>query len=323
MPSLLEENKVLKKFLRRPQHIKIEVTNICNANCTFCAYQFMKRTKGIMTLDLFSRVIRNYVEMGGGALTLSSVVGDCLIDHFLLDRLLILRSYPQIGMVNIFTNLIALDGWDDSSVMKMLESIDLWSISIGPNREIYRDLFRVDQFERVISNLQRLCRLRDTISKKPLIRLLGRAVAEPFVVDERIGRIDRAMLEREHWLVAYNDWGGKIPDQPRDTPVYRSSPQQHRVLVCSLPLMTSVVFYDGTVGLCGCADYDAALSIGNLEHEKLGIIVSGAPRRLYLESFENRTVNPYCRQCTFYEPAKDEELSKWVEGTHPVWPELG
>jgi hypothetical protein len=323
MASPLDKNRILKKFLIRPQYIKIETTNICNANCTFCAYQFMKREKGIMTLGLFSRVIQDYVEMGGGALTLSSVVGDCLIDHFMLDRLLMLRSYPQIGMVNIFTNLIGLDRWDDSSVIRMLELTDLWNISIGPNREIYRDLFRVDRFEQVISNLQRIYRLRDTISKKPMMRLLGRAVAEPFVVDDRFSGIDRTMLKRESWLVAYNDWGGKIPEQPRGTPVYRASPQQQKHRVCSLPLMTTVVFYDGTVGLCSCADYDAALSIGNLGGEKLGSIVAGTPRKLYLESFENGTLNPYCLQCTFYEPAKEEDICNWVEGTHPTWPELG
>ena len=323
MNSPLDESPVLRRFLKRPQHIKIEVTNICNANCTFCAYQFMERKKDIMPMDLCARVIQDYVEMGGGALTLSSVVGDCLIDPHLLDKMVMVRSCPQIGMVNIFTNLIALDKWDDPSVIRLLELIDLWSISIGPNRETYKELFQVDQFERVISSLERLFRLRASVARKPVMRLLGRAVVEPFVVDERIGRFDPAMLRRESWLLAYSDWGGTIPAQPRNTPVIRSSPEQDKTKVCTLPLMTTVVFCDGKVGLCGCADYDAALTIGDLKDEKLRAIVAGRRRRLLLESFPNQTLNRYCRQCTFYQPANEQELAGWVEGTHPIWPEFG
>jgi hypothetical protein len=106
-------------------------------------------------------------------------------------------------------------------------------------------------------------------------------------------------------------------------PVIRSSSEQDKTKVCTMPLLTTVVFCGGTVGLCGCADYDAALTIGDLKDEKLGSIVAGRRRRLYLESFANRTLNRYCRQCTFYQPANEQELAGLVEGTHPIWPDLG
>jgi hypothetical protein len=316
MNSRLEESPVAR-FLDRPQHIKIEVTNVCNANCTFCAYQFMQRKKEFMPPDLFLKTILEYVDMGGGALTLSSVVGDCLVDPHLLDRVILLRSYPQIRMVNVFTNLIALDKWDDAAVSQLLENTAMWSISIGPNRDVYKALFRVDRFEQVVSGLQRLVRLQSSLERRAALRLLGRAVADPFIVDERLGRIHAALLRRESWLGAYSDWGGTIPDQPGNTPVIRASSLADKTRVCALPLLTSVIFCDGTVGLCGCADYDAALKIGSLSEAPLGAIVSGRRRRLYLESFGNGTLNRYCRACTFYRPAEPDELAHWAAGTQP------
>ena len=184
MTDQADQGSVLRRFFVRPQHIKIEVTNICNANCTFCAYQFMEREKDVMSMDVFRRVLDDYAQMGGGAVTLSSVVGDCLVDPHLLDRVRLMRSYEKLGMVITFTNLIALDKWDDDAVLELLESIDLWSISLAPNREVYSELFGVDRFERVVSNLQRLYRIRDRARKKPRMRSLGRAVTGPFEIDE-------------------------------------------------------------------------------------------------------------------------------------------
>jgi len=37
--------------------LSIETTNICNANCTFCAYQYQESTTGMMSMDLFHRII--------------------------------------------------------------------------------------------------------------------------------------------------------------------------------------------------------------------------------------------------------------------------
>ncbi len=316
MTDQADQGSALRKFFAKPQHIKIEVTNICNANCTFCAYQFMERKKDVMSMDVFRRVLDDYAQMGGGAVTLSSVVGDCLVDPHLLDRIRLMQSYENLGMVITFTNLIALDKWDDDAVLEFLEAIDLWGISLAPNPEVYRELFGVDRFERVVSNLQRLNCIRERARRKPRMRLLGRAVTGPFEIDERLVQIDEGLGDHCNWLTVYNDWGGVIPEQPRGTPVVRSSPEQSKTKVCMLPLLTTVIFRDGTVGLCGCADYDAALKIGHLENQKLEDIVSGERRRRFLESFEKEKLNSYCAGCTFYQPADEQDLVDWQEGKY-------
>src|SRR5262249_22772477 len=47
------------------QTIYVEVTNVCNAKCVFCAYPDMERSKTVMTMEHFRSVITQWVEIGG------------------------------------------------------------------------------------------------------------------------------------------------------------------------------------------------------------------------------------------------------------------
>lgn len=46
-----------KKFIKKPQSIEIELTSNCNVACSFCPHPTMKRTKGLMNIDLVKRII--------------------------------------------------------------------------------------------------------------------------------------------------------------------------------------------------------------------------------------------------------------------------
>src|SRR5688572_31830565 len=48
-----------------PRGLHVEGTNTCNAECVFCAYPQMERRKLVMSQELFERVVREYLAMGG------------------------------------------------------------------------------------------------------------------------------------------------------------------------------------------------------------------------------------------------------------------
>src|SRR5438876_4286908 len=56
--ELLFRRKSLLLFLKSSiRHVSIETTNICNANCIFCAFQYQKRPTGVMSIELFRKII--------------------------------------------------------------------------------------------------------------------------------------------------------------------------------------------------------------------------------------------------------------------------
>ena len=50
-----------------PSLLHIELTNICNANCIFCGYQYDKSKKGTMSPKLYTKLLKDYREIGGGS----------------------------------------------------------------------------------------------------------------------------------------------------------------------------------------------------------------------------------------------------------------
>ncbi|MFX0200139.1 MAG: methyltransferase domain-containing protein, partial [Candidatus Hodarchaeota archaeon] len=316
-PKLTKMN-LPERLLRRPQYLKIETTNICNANCTFCMYRFMKREKNIMPMELFKKVVDDYVAAGGGALTMSPLVGDCLVDSKLLERLRYCRNFNEITHIGFHTNMVGLNRWTDEQILEILDLIDVWNCSIGPNRDVYKDMFGVDQFERVIANLERFHRLLNLSEYKPLVQLNGRAAGGVFEKDERLRRLSLAITGKEMtWMTSYMDWGGLLQELPRNTKIIKTAGYTNKQSPCMKGLISAVVFCDGRVGFCGCADYDAILTIGDINKERLGKILAGKQRQEIMASFGKSGLNKYCQKCSFYQPVDLKWISKWIPGTNP------
>jgi hypothetical protein len=65
----------------RPLMLICETTNICNNHCIICAYDHQTRKKQRMQQDVFRRTLEQYVEIGGGPLSLTPMVGDVFLDR--------------------------------------------------------------------------------------------------------------------------------------------------------------------------------------------------------------------------------------------------
>ncbi|MFA5265937.1 MAG: radical SAM protein, partial [Opitutaceae bacterium] len=141
----------------RPVMLICETVNVCNNDCMVCAYSSMGREKQHMSMALFEKVLNDYAAMGGGAFSLTPVVGDVLLDRHLLDRLHLLKKYPTIRPVSVTTNLVAADRFSDDELAFILDSFDKVHVSIyGLTAEHYRLLARKDNYAKVERALQRV-----------------------------------------------------------------------------------------------------------------------------------------------------------------------
>src|SRR3954451_15826869 len=76
-----------------PATLFIETTNICNANCVFCAYQYQagfRKGKGVMSDELFHKSLEDYRAMGGETsrkrINFPPLVGEPLVDPKIIKR---------------------------------------------------------------------------------------------------------------------------------------------------------------------------------------------------------------------------------------------
>ncbi len=68
-----------------PEIVQIESTNICNAKCVFCPRDDMHRRQGIMSFELFTKVVDECAELGITHVRVHNY-GEPFVDRQLVDK---------------------------------------------------------------------------------------------------------------------------------------------------------------------------------------------------------------------------------------------
>ena len=89
-------SKLIIQYTKNPILLNIETTNICNANCIFCAYQYQEREQKFMDINLCHNIVDQYIALGGKNISLIPVVGDPLTDLNFIDKIKYASNMPQI-----------------------------------------------------------------------------------------------------------------------------------------------------------------------------------------------------------------------------------
>ena len=305
--------ETLQAMAARPFELHLELTNLCNANCVFCPYQFQEREVQFMSDEVFHKAVGDYAAMGGGSVGLTPIVGDALIDPQFLDRVRYLRSLPQVDRIWITTNAILLDKFGIDNVLQSgLNSMNI--STAGFEAEMYKRVYRNASYERMRRNVVELVE-RNTALGSPVAitiairpdRPLREAMADPdfqpilahkpqidftWSFTSANGRITREILPSEMKLR-----------------VVTSRPE-----ACVSTYNGPIVLPDGTLMGCSCvAAMDALqdLGIGNIMHTSLADIWTGQKASDLRSSFTNGKLNPTCSGCDMY---RDLELYRTAEG---------
>jgi sulfatase maturation enzyme AslB (radical SAM superfamily) len=286
----------------KPLILAVETVNICNAQCSFCAYPVMRREKEVMPMDVFEGVVQEYSSMGGGAVSLTPVMGDLLADPDLIARYKVLEKFKNIDQISFTTNGIAFKRFSDDELKYILERSFLIQLSIGGlDKQAYKDLYRVDRFEDVMSSVERVLRVKEKTKGWANIVLAFRS-NNPDFEDDHAVQLDRfkkrgAMISH---ISVYNNYGGMVESRELK---FKKAWGASRKLVCALPLIGPHVLSNGKVTNCGCVDANGdGLIIGDICKEGLVESWRGKRRENLLNSFLQEKCPKLCQGCNAYRP---------------------
>lgn len=288
---------------RRIMILTIEVTNICNANCRFCAYRHQKRAKGIMPDELFKYAMHRYAEAGGGILNLTPVVGDPLVDPNLIHKIRFAKQMKEITYVFLYTNLIGLDGFEPRELLSSgLNAINV-STCLG-GKEMYARIFGVDRYDSVMQNLEALLRENRRLNNPAKVAIHVRAdkphkrVRSNPVYRRIVRRYGRGVC---HIDDQYDNWTGFIKED--DLPQHHTlTPLQNMSQPCSELYDGVITFLNGDVGICWRRDIEAKLVIGNIHDRSLTDIWRGERLRTIRQEWAKGNIPTICRKCYCYTP---------------------
>lgn len=316
LTSFLHKKKIEKKLLEKFLGLNIETINICNANCTFCAYQYQTRDTGTMSLELYKKIIVQYVDIGGGDLGLTPTVGEPLADKFIIERIKFARSFKEIKKIGFYSNLISLARFDlkdfvNSGVTNLVISTS------GFDKDMYKRVYRSNEYTRMYNNLTNLL-IENLNSGNPIDISVDMRTDK--TLNETVNFPDYKKLLQ--YLPAnkfgckfrYDDWAGKVKQSEL------SGTMKIRNMMMSMRFRYSAcfeyyngpsIYWNGDVGICGCRDVDAKeLIIGNVTHNKLSDIWYNTKHLEILNNF-NKSMPNICKKCTHYDNISTLNTNFW------------
>ena len=283
--------------------LTIEVTNICNANCQFCAYKHQKRMKLTMSDELFRHSIYEFVKFGGGILNLTPTAGDPLVDKDLVNRIRFAKQMKCINYIVIYTNLIGLDNF---TVRKLLSSgLDELNVStcIG-SREMYNRVYGVDEYDHVTQNLHSLLRENRALGDKVwlIVHVKGEKPHDTILSSSEYQRIaDLYGRNTCHIDGEYDNWTGMITKD--DLPKGHTFKQLKNMSEpCSELYDGLIIHVNGDIGICARRDLEATLTIGNIYQESLETVWKGKALRNMRENWRKGNIPTICKTCYSYLP---------------------
>ena len=297
----------------RPFELHLELTNLCNADCVFCPYQFQTREVQFMSDDVFRKAVRDFIALGGGSVGLTPIVGDALIDPKFLERVHYLRSLPQIDRIWLTTNCILLDKFGVDEVLQ--SGVNALNVSTaGFDAEMYRRVYRNASYQRMRRNVVELVQRNAALGSPVAITI---ALRPDRPLDEVMADPDfqpiLAHKPRLDFTWSFTSANGRItrnilpPSMKLRVVTSRPEP-------CVNTYNGPMVLPDGTVMGCSCvAAMDAVrdLGIGNITNSSLGEIWSGAAVRNLRSSFTMGALNSTCSGCDMY---RDLEFYRTGDG---------
>ncbi|MFQ5413501.1 MAG: SPASM domain-containing protein [Phycisphaerae bacterium] len=311
-PAVGEGVARLRSLLeRRPLYIGIETTNICNAACVFCAYPKMRRDHAVMSPELFAKIIRDYVDMGGGAVGLTPIVGDALVDPMLVGRMRLLADTPAVTATSFTTNGIAWRRFSAKDQLFMLERTACVNISIGGLDAVsYRRMFAVDRFEQVRAAIHGMCDMKARHGLPVEIHLMFRVnrPIDELMEDPRMNEWRRDEIASITGINSFGNWGGMVttddlPEGAHLVPADTSAPAVRRTKrhACFVYYSNPEITASGIVSACGCMNAEVeALVLGDVSKTHLADIWNGPAFRRLKASFGTDALPDICKQCTYY-----------------------
>jgi Radical SAM superfamily/Iron-sulfur cluster-binding domain len=275
-----------------PEIVQIESTNICNAKCVFCPRDEMHRRQGVMTFDLFRKIVDECAALGITHVRVHNY-GEPFIDRRLVEKVRYAKQkgIKEVGMISN-GSLIT----DDVARGIIDAGLDAINISVDASgREVFESTRIGLKYDKVIANIERLVRIRAEAGRKRPKLILSFVRQNNSADEQAFIEHWKAIADKIH-ITDLHNWAGTLNARSDVSyPCYRL-------------WLTFTVLWDGRVSLC-CADFDGRHILGDLRTSTIAQVWNSpayrAVRRQHLDSGGPEI----CRSCDL--PKKDSPL--WIK----------
>jgi len=292
----------LETLRRVPRGLHVEGTNICNARCVFCAYPQMERKKQTMSMESFTRVVQQYLDMGGHHVSLTPIVGDPFVDKHVFERLDHLLALEQVRGISFYTNAILMSPEKSERLMRYASKLHVHVSWGGFDRETWNTIMGVEKFEAARDAVLAFLAVVERTQTKIRFTLALRCPDSNCVGElwEQLNAFRKRGLVEIAGMSDYDSWAGKIDAQALEKVGLAPRKMPYKRGACELLFTKPVILADGRVNACACRDVEAELIVGNVNDKPLSEIWAGREITELIERHERGDYPDVCKRCTYF-----------------------
>lgn len=290
-----------------PYQIYIEVTNNCNLNCSMCARQKMTRPKGVMSYELFKKIIDEVAQIRPVSYLHIYGIGDPQMDPGILKKV----EY-SCGIKQLHNQLFGTNGslLLKNDMYKKLVDLNISEISIdldGFSKNSYEKIRVGGDFEGIIKTIQVVSTYICQVASKTRLNLIYQVIPE---VNEHEVESFITWCEKngyEYKLVNLHSWAGLRKEYLKNAAISRTSP-------CRGQWDGMMVYWNGDVGTC-FQDANGYQIFGNVEKQSIREIWQGSLRKRRKEQV-HKIFKGLCQGCQSFIKSEIPSFKS------PIYPEI-
>ena len=297
MENIMASDNNVKLYPNFPnKNLLIEVTNMCNNICIFCGNRKMCRKKGFIKDEVVESALKQAFELGMREVGFYST-GEPLLNKNIFNYIKLAKSIGY-SYTYITTNGLLLD---EDVFKKLIESgLDSIKLSINAiDRKKYFFIHGVDKYDVVLSNLKKICKIKQTKNLK--IKIFVSYIATKYTDEEKKKILDKFSCCDEVVIVNVRNQSGMVPEVNKYLKCSKECGkiESQRPLPCFYPFKSINVTYEGYLTAC-CSDFENALVYGDLSKETM----KDAWQNIYITSLRKKHLNnelngTLCNNCIY------------------------
>jgi len=283
------------RFKKRPSILRLEITNVCNANCIICPRLAHKRKLGFMEFGTFKKIIDSSKD-----LKIKTVLLQNFGEPFLHKSIFKMIGYAckNIENVNVVTNGSLLNNRNIRRLMNT--AVKELSVSLDSmNPEVYNKIRRNLNFSDVFRNIENLVLANNSLpkEKRKKIRLTMCKMDINSAEENKFVRY----CKTNNLIYTINDvtsWAGLID---ADTLSKKRPDMDIKYIFPCKNLFDELVFlWSGEACIC-CVDINGKFTFGNIRDKSIKEIWNCEKmcnwRKIHLRGKRNKM--EICRNCDY------------------------
>ena len=265
-----------------PKILKIEPTNRCNAACIFCPHDQMTRSQGIMSSELYEKIIKDAPDHGIFEIEFVHM-GETLLDPDIFSKIKMAKAF---GMRTQLVSNGSL--FSSKKIAEMCDSqLDILKISFeGYSEKIFNELRPRLDFKTISDNIRAIMEYKAKYT-----------LNSPFVVIRCVN-----LTHYTHEMNSFVSEWRKIVDDIEVLPLHnwtdQTQFQSSTPINCFYPWTHMTILQDGRVVPC-TVEWKGETVVGDLNYQTISEVWHGPQMRKLREELLNRNIHhiSLCNHC--------------------------